>query len=135
MDKATYKQIDSLYRNLKQLPLLAVLGILVPILLPIVPLLSLAYLFLRSRLLSEVDSGDIAIDPVADAQSAKVGELSVIRKLEYIRNSGGRHVEHLINLRCRGGDTGRRADYTCLQWLGSAIEAVCIDVIGHRFRN
>ena len=45
MDKATYKRIDSLYRNLKQLPLLAVLGILVPILLPIVPLLSLAYLF------------------------------------------------------------------------------------------
>ncbi|HEX2475403.1 MAG TPA: hypothetical protein VHK01_11685 [Lacipirellulaceae bacterium] len=90
MDKKTDKRIDSLYRNLKQLPLLAVLGIIVPILLPFVPLLCLAYLYLRSRLLTEIDSGAIAIDPVTDAQTAKVGEVSVINKLEYIRNAGGR---------------------------------------------
>jgi hypothetical protein len=90
MDEKALKRIDSLYRNMKQLTLLAVLAIIVPILLPFVPLLCLAYLYLRSRLLAEIDSGKIPIDPVMDGQTAKVGEISTIHKLEYIRNAGGR---------------------------------------------
>jgi hypothetical protein len=90
MDKKASKRIDSLYRNIKQLPLLAVLGIIIPILLPFVPLLCLAYLYLRSRLLQEIDSGKIPIDPVADSRTEKVGDISVMRKLETIRTGGGR---------------------------------------------
>jgi hypothetical protein len=90
MDKKTSKRIDSLYRNMKQLPLLAVLAVFVAILLPFVPLLCLAYIYLRSRLLREIDSGKIPIDPATDGQSAKVGELTNVQKLEYIRSGGGR---------------------------------------------
>jgi hypothetical protein len=90
VDKKTSKRIDSLYRNIKQLPLLAVLGIFIPILLPFVPLLCLAYLYLRSRLLAEIDSGKLPIDLVADSKTAKVGELSVVDKLKVIRSGGGR---------------------------------------------
>jgi|SRR6476659_5785354 len=96
MDAKTAKRIDSLYRNMKSMPLLTVLAILVPIFLLFAPLLSLAYLYLRAKLLKEIDSGQIVVDPVADAGLTKPGEPTISEKIDYIRNNNSRILMPLV---------------------------------------
>jgi hypothetical protein len=82
------KRIDTLYRNTRQMPLLAILGILVPIILIIGGPLGLLYWFWRRDLLRAVDSGAIVLDPVPPSLpgTRQSGNLSSAAKLEFIRS-------------------------------------------------
>ena len=96
IDKKTARRIDSLYRNMKSMPVLTVLAVIVPIFLLFAPLLSLAYLFVRTKLLQEVDSGRIVIDPLDDENFSKPGEPTVSEKIDYIRTHNSRIVMPLV---------------------------------------
>ena len=63
MDKRTEKRIDSLYRNIKSFNVLMILSIFVPLLLLFAVPLSFAYLYLRRRLLRDINSGRIELAP------------------------------------------------------------------------
>ncbi len=62
MDDAQAKRIDGLYRNAKQMPILAVLGVLVPLLLLLGAPLGILYASWRKGLLSDIDAGKIELD-------------------------------------------------------------------------
>jgi hypothetical protein len=96
MDSRTAKRIDSLYRNMKSMPVLTVLSVLVPILLLFAPLLSLAYLYLRAKLLRDVEAGRIVLDPVVDSRPPKAGESSIQEKLNYISDNNSRILMPLV---------------------------------------
>lgn len=57
------KRVDSLYRNVKMMPVLTALGLFVPLMLMLAVPLALVYLFLRRQLLEGIDRGAIVIDP------------------------------------------------------------------------
>jgi hypothetical protein len=86
MDEKLNKRIDSLYRNLRSFPLLIVVSVLIPIFLLFLPLLSLAYLYLRGKLLREIDSGMAIIEPAPDLPYSKV--LTPAQKVDRIREYG-----------------------------------------------
>jgi hypothetical protein len=90
MDKRTAKRIDSLYRNMKSFPLLIVLAVIVPLLQICVLPLSLGYLFLRRRLLQQVDAGKIAFDRTIDDQLMRPDPLTLEEKAEFIRRHNTR---------------------------------------------
>jgi hypothetical protein len=81
------KKIDTLYRNTKQLPLLAILGVIVPIILIIAGPLGILYWCWRRDLLRDVDGGNIVLDasPPPLPSTAKAAELSTSAKLKFIR--------------------------------------------------
>lgn len=83
MDAKTAKRIDSLYRNVKQLPLLGCLSIIIPIfglfLLPLV----LVYKYLLNQLRKEHAKGQIEYN-AAERSSKKPGEPSIDEKLRLL---------------------------------------------------
>jgi hypothetical protein len=86
MDAKRAKEVDSLYRNIKQLPLLGCLGFFIPmigvLLLPIV----FAYMYLRRRLLHNLAKGEIVIDD-HDCLPQKGHQLSTKQKIDAINNA------------------------------------------------
>jgi len=92
IDIKTAKRIDSLYRNMKSMPVLTIISVFVPILLLFAPLLSLSYLYLRKKLLKEIDTGQIVVDRLDDEKYSKPGELTVVQKIDYIRKNNFRII-------------------------------------------
>jgi hypothetical protein len=90
MDDKTAKRIDALYRNMSSFTLLTILSILVPLLLLFVIPLSLVYLYLRAKLLAQIDSGQIQLDRESAASSVDASGLTAIQKIEFIRHNAGR---------------------------------------------
>ena len=90
MDAKTAKRIDSLYRNVKSFWALAIMSLVVPILLLFVLPLSLAYLYLRAKLLSEVDSGKIVLDQAEGVQPGGKVDLTTEQKVDFIRRNNAR---------------------------------------------
>jgi|HubBroStandDraft_6_1064221.scaffolds.fasta_scaffold29314_3 hypothetical protein len=82
MDTKTAKRVDSIYRNLKQLPLLGLLGI-IPLIGILLPIVTPAYALLRSHLVHEYRAGLIVLEE-HDRVSTKPGELSTEQKLLFI---------------------------------------------------
>ena len=82
------KRIDTLYRNTRQMPLLSILGIFVPLVLLIGAPLGLLYWFWRRDLLQSADSGALALDPAPPPlpNTRQSGELSTATKLDFIRS-------------------------------------------------
>jgi hypothetical protein len=87
LDTKLAKRIDTLYRNTKQMPTLAILGIFVPIILVIGGPLGLLYWFWRRELLQTVDSGALSLDlvPPPLPGERQTGELSAAAKLDFVR--------------------------------------------------
>jgi hypothetical protein len=83
MDAKTAKRVDSIYRNLKQLPLLGVIGIFIPLIGILLPVVTPAYSWLRSRLVRDYRAGFI-VPEEHDRVSTKLGELSTEQKLLFI---------------------------------------------------
>lgn len=83
MDPRLAKRIDHLYRNCKQMPLLCILGLFVPIILLFVAPLSLVYAAQRSRLLREVKSIDLA---ASDAERRV--RPTPAEQVSYLQNNG-----------------------------------------------
>lgn len=88
LDPKVEKRIDTLYRTTRQMPLLTILGLFIPLVLLIGGPLGLMYWFWRRGLLQAADSGSLELDsvppPLPGAKQS--GELSPAAKLEYIRN-------------------------------------------------
>lgn len=89
-DPRVEKRIDSLYRNVKQIPVLSILGLLVPIALLFAFPLALIYMFLRAKLLRDIDDGTVVINPLEDRRSSNPHELSVSQKVHYLRYHAAR---------------------------------------------
>ena len=87
MDKKAAKEIDSLYRNIKQLPLLGCLGVFIPILGIFLLPLVFVYTYLRNRLLGKLARGQIQLEE-HDSQPQSSGQLSTKQKIEFIKNAG-----------------------------------------------
>jgi hypothetical protein len=87
-DPKLEKRIDTLYRNTKQMPILAVVGLFVPIALLIGGPLGLLYWYWRKGLLNAIDSGKLAVDlaPPPLPSGGRMRELSSRAKLDYIRD-------------------------------------------------
>ncbi len=94
LDPKLEKKIDTLYRNTKQMPIFAVLGIFVPIALVIGGPLGLLYWFWRRRLLEAADAGRLVFAPTPPPlpSPGRVAELSTPAKLDFIR----RHKHALL---------------------------------------
>lgn len=90
MDARTAKRIDSLYRNINSFWLLAIMSLVVPIVLLFVLPLSLAYLYLRAKLLKEVDSGKIVLDQVEAIKPSRKNDLTTEQKVDFIRRNNSR---------------------------------------------
>lgn len=87
MDAKTTKRIDSLYRNISSFWLLSIISLVVsPLLLFVFPL-SLAYLYLRAKLLREVDSGKIVLDQSEAVTTSRKNELTTEQKVDFIRRN------------------------------------------------
>ena len=88
LDLKLEKKIDTLYRNTKQMPILAIVGIFVPIALVIGGPLGLLYWFWRRGLLEALDSGRLVFDPAPPPlpSPGRVAELSSPAKLDFIRS-------------------------------------------------
>ncbi|NQT37786.1 MAG: hypothetical protein HQ581_09870 [Planctomycetes bacterium] len=84
MDKKAAKRVDSIYRNIKQLPLLAAIGFFVGIIGVMLIPIALAYGHLRSKLLRDCASGRIVVEK-HDQRSVKPGELTTEQKLEFLQ--------------------------------------------------
>ena len=90
MDDKTERRIDSLYRNISSFTTLTILSVFVPIFLLFVVPLSLAYLYLRAKLLKEIDSGQIQLSNGIAAKSAGAAGMTTAQKVEFIRQNSGR---------------------------------------------
>ena len=82
MDAKTEKHIDQLYRNSRQMVLLSILGLFVPIVLVIAAPLGIMYALERSRLLKKVDRGNLDI---AGSAEPAPGTASASDKITYLR--------------------------------------------------
>jgi hypothetical protein len=83
MDARAAKRVDSLYRNLKQLPLLGLLGLFIPLIGILLPVVAPAYSLIRSRLVADYRAG-LLVPEEHDRVSAKLGELTTEQKLLFI---------------------------------------------------
>jgi hypothetical protein len=83
MDAKAAKRVDSLYRNLKQLPLLGLIGFVIPLIGILLPFITPAYSLLRSRLVRDYRDG-LIVPEDHDRVSTKLGELSTEQKLLFI---------------------------------------------------
>jgi hypothetical protein len=90
VDAKTAKRIDSLYRNLKSFPLLVVLAFFVPLLQICVLPLSLGYLYLRRKLLKDVDAGKITFNRATDDQLIRPDPMTLEEKATFIRRHSTR---------------------------------------------
>jgi hypothetical protein len=90
MDAKTVKRIDSLYRNINSFLLLIILSLFIPLFLLFAVPLSLAYLYLRAKLLKDVDSGKILFDPYEEVASGGKDNLTTEQKVEFIRKNSSR---------------------------------------------
>ena len=88
-DSKFEEKIDSVYRITKQMPIVSVLGLLVPIILVIGCVIGLFHWFRRWNLLKAVDSGRVILDqaPPPIPNAIQSGELSSVAKLDFIRNN------------------------------------------------
>ena len=88
LDPKLEKKIDTLYRNTKQMPILAILGIFIPFIFFIAGPLGLLYWFWRRDILLAADSGTLGLESVPPPlPGAKpLGELSPASKLDFIRS-------------------------------------------------
>jgi hypothetical protein len=84
MDAKSAKRVDSIYRNIKQFPLLGCLGILIPIIGVLLLPLALLYSSLMSKLLRDYQSGKITVED-HDCVSAQPGDLSTEQKLQFLQ--------------------------------------------------
>jgi hypothetical protein len=84
MDARTERRIDSLYRNIKSFHFLMVVSIFVPVMLLFVVPLSLTYLYLRRKLLSDIEAGRVALAPLVEARMAQSGGELLIDKIDFI---------------------------------------------------
>ena len=82
MDKDNEKRLDTLYRNTKQMPILTILGIFVPIVLFVAAPLGILYSIWRRNFLRDIDSEKFAL---TDPETPTQGVLSNSEKLEFIR--------------------------------------------------
>jgi hypothetical protein len=90
MDDKTARRIDSLYRNINSFLLLAILSLFIPIFLLFVVPLSLAYLYLRAKLLAEIDSRQIILDDAPPLRAGRSSELTTTQKVDFIRRNTAR---------------------------------------------
>jgi hypothetical protein len=90
LDAKTAKRIDSLYRNINSFLLLTILSIFIPLFLLFAVPLSLAYLYLRAKLLREIDSGRITIDGTDSLETHRPNDLTIQQKVDFIRQNNTR---------------------------------------------
>ena len=88
LDPKLEKKIGTIYRNTKQMPILAILGIFVPFILVIGGPFGLLYWFWRRDILQAADSGTLGLDSVPPPlpTARQSGELSPATKLDFIRS-------------------------------------------------
>ena len=89
LDPKLEKKIDTIYRNTRQMPILAILGIFVPFILVIGGPLGLLYWFWRRDILPAADSGSLGLDsvpPTLPPAARQSGGLSPATKLDFIRS-------------------------------------------------
>jgi hypothetical protein len=89
MNPQLSKRTAYLYRSCKQMPLLCVLSLLVPILMPFVLPLCIVYAMQRRRLLSEVESAT-GTSNESDVEDETRSQLA------YLRANGGRFYYPLV---------------------------------------
>lgn len=89
MDAKSAKRVDGVYRNIKQLPTLGCLGILIPIIGIIMLPIAIAYSILLSGLLRDYKSGKISLED-HDRVPPKPGELSTEQKLQFLQSGDTR---------------------------------------------
>ena len=85
------KRVESLYRNLKQFPLLIGLCLLVPLLWLFLPLLTLTYWWLRRGIVEDYADGRLRLG-AADQVPPKKTKLSPAEQLDFIVDRGGRRL-------------------------------------------
>ena len=89
MDKQTAKRVDGVYRSIKQLPLLSILGFVIPVIgIMLIPIARI-YSSLLSRLLRDYDSGKVSVEE-HDRVSVKQGELSTEDQLHFLKHGNTR---------------------------------------------
>ena len=86
LDARTAKRIDRLFHNTKQMPTVAVMGLIIPIALLIGGPLGLLYWVWRRALLADVDAGHLPFDPVPPpiSGSNRTISLSPAEKIAFI---------------------------------------------------
>ena len=82
MDKRVARRIDSLYRNYKQLPTLGCLGALIPVIGVFLLPISLAYIYLRSKLVNDVREGRVAADK--EEETSGPNDVTTAEKIRYL---------------------------------------------------
>ena len=90
MDRRATKRIDSLYRNLKMLPTLAIVGVVVPIVGLVLLPIAAGYWYLRSRMLRDFAAGKFAAAGGPPLYGS--GEVTPHDKLKYIADNGSNLV-------------------------------------------
>jgi hypothetical protein len=60
-DKATLKKIDTLYKTTKQMPLVTILGLAIPLIMLIAGCLSFLYASWRKKILAATDAGHLHV--------------------------------------------------------------------------
>lgn len=90
MDESTRKKIDSVYRATQQLPIVAAIGVVIPLLFLLSVPLGLIYWSWRRQLLTAFDGGRLVIEagPPPLPTPGKKPEPSLLTKMEVIRKSG-----------------------------------------------
>ena len=88
MTSAAAKRVDSLYRNLRSLPLLTLLSVVVPPLLVVLLPVGIGYWALRRGVIRDNAAGQFPVEP-ADRRSAKPGDKTTEQKLDYILHRPG----------------------------------------------
>lgn len=84
MDAKTARRVDGVYRNIKQLPLLGCLGLLIPLIGVLLLPIALACSLLKSKLLHDYQAGKIRIED-HDRVPAKPGDVSTEQKLKFLQ--------------------------------------------------
>ncbi len=91
MDERTVKRVDSVYRNIRQMPLLSALGIFVPIVGIVLLPVAIGYSFFLSSLLRQYRNQEIQFGAEAHF-SQRDGEPSTEQKLVFLQRNGRRHL-------------------------------------------
>ena len=85
------KRVDSLARNLKQLPLYTLLCVFVPLFWLFLPLITLAYWWARRGVLADYHAGRLRVEE-HDLSSQKPGKPSPAEQLDFVIDRGGRKL-------------------------------------------
>ena len=98
MDQNSAKRVDSIYRNIKQLPLLGCLGVFVPFIGVLLLPIAITYSILLSRLLRDCDNGNPAVED-HDRIPSRLGDVSTEQKLDFLRYGNTRlWIPYIVGL-------------------------------------